>query len=152
MGGVKYASSSSYSQLLSVLSVDSGKDVLWEIEHWLMDEQEQHVFWLNGLAGTGKSTIAQTFAEMAFMDGRLGASFFCLQDFEDWRNLKAIFPTLAFQLAYQYPLFQRELLQVLKAHPDVGWESLHSQMEKLIVGPLKTTHTLTLIIIDALDE
>ena len=40
----------------------------------------------------------------------------------------------------------------MKASPDVGQESLCSQMEKLVVGPLKTTHISTLIIIDALDE
>ena len=123
-----------------------------EIEHWLMGEQEQRIFWLNGLAGTGKSTIAQTFAEMTFADGKLGASFFCSRDFEDRSNLHVIFPTLAFQLANKYPHFRKKLLQVLKACPDVGRESLCSQMEKLIVGPLKATHIQTLIIIDALDE
>ena len=128
------------------------KGVLWEIEQWLTSEQGQRVFWLNGLAGTGKSTIAQTFAETSFADGRLGASFFCSRDFEDRSNLQAIFPTLAFQLAYRYPLFRKELLPVLKANPDAGWESLCSQMEKLIVGPLNITRIPTLIIIDALDE
>jgi len=128
------------------------KGVLWEIEHWLASEQEQHIFWLNGLAGTGKSTIAQTFAERMFADGKLGASFFCSRDFADRSNLQAIFPTLAFQLAYQYQPFRGKLLQVLKACPDVAQESLCSQMGKLIVGPLKTTHIQTLIIIDALDE
>ena len=117
-----------------------------------MDEQDQRVFWLNGLAGTGKSTIAQTFAEISFADGKLGASFFCSRDFEDRSNLKAIFPTLAFQLAYQYPPFREQLLQVLRANPDIRQESLCSQIEKAIVGPLKTTHIPTLIIIDALDE
>jgi len=128
------------------------KDVLWEIEHWLISERDQRVFWLNGLAGTGKSTIAQTFAEAAFADGRLGASFFCSRDSTDRSNLQIIFPTLAFQLAYRYPHFREELLQVLKAIPDIGRESLCSQMENLIVGPLKSTRTPTLIIIDALDE
>ena len=128
------------------------KDVLWEIEHWLTAERGQRVFWLNGLAGTGKSTIAQTFAEASFADGKLGASFFCSRDFANRSNLRAIFPTLAFQLAYRYPLFREELLPVLRATPDVGQESLCSQMEKLIVGPLKATCIPTLIIIDALDE
>ena len=128
------------------------KDVLGEIEHWLISEQDKYVFWLNGLAGTGKSTIAQTFAETTFADGKLGASFFCSRDFADRSNLQMIFPTLAFQLAYQYPRFRKELLQVLKARPDVGRESLCSQMEKLVVGPLKAVHISTLIIIDALDE
>ena len=128
------------------------KGVLWEIEHWLAGEQKQQIFWLNGLAGTGKSTIAQTFAERMFADGKLGASFFCSRDFADRSNLQAIFPTLAFQLAYRYPLFRNKVLQVLKACPDAAQESLCSQMEKLIVGPLKAAHIPTLIIIDALDE
>ena len=66
------------------------KKVLWEIERWLTGEQEQRVFWLNGLAGTGKSTIAQTFAETSFADGKLGASFFCSRDFEDRRDRKSV--------------------------------------------------------------
>ena len=128
------------------------KDVLWEIERWVGDEREQRVFWLNGLAGTGKSTIAQTVAEIAFADGKLGASFFCSRDFAERRNLRAIFPTLAFQLAYRYPSFRKELLQVLKARPDTGHGSLCSQMEMLLVGPLYAIDVPTLIIIDALDE
>ena len=128
------------------------KSVLWEIENWSIGERERQIFWLNGLAGTGKSTIAQTFAEMTFADGKLGASFFCSRDFAGRSNIQAIFPTLAFQLAYRYPLFRKELLQVLKTCPDVGQESLCSQMEKLIVGPLKVSCIPTLIVIDALDE
>jgi len=112
------------------------------------------VFWLNGLAGTGKSTIAQTFAETCFADGRLAASFFCSRDFENRRNLQAIFPTLAFQLAYRYPPFREKLLRVLRANPGVSQESLCSQMERIIVGPLKAAPIpiWLLIIIDALDE
>jgi hypothetical protein len=128
------------------------KEVLWEIERWLVGEQEQRVFWLNGLAGTGKSTIAQTVAETTFAEGKLGASFFCSRDFSERSSLQAIFPTLAFQLAHQYPAFRKELLQVLKGCPDVGRESLCSQLEKLIVDPLKATGISTLVIIDALDE
>ena len=128
------------------------RDILLQLEHWLKDEQDHRVFWLNGLAGTGKSTIAQTFAEISFANGNLGASFFCSRDFQDRSNLQAIFPTLAFQLAYRYPLFRDQLLHVLKAHPGVGRESLCFQMEKVIVGPLNATSIRTLIIIDALDE
>ena len=128
------------------------RGVLLQLENWLKDEQDKQVFWLNGLAGTGKSTIAQTFAETSFADGKLGASFFCSQDFEERSNLRSIFPTLAFQLAHRYPQFRQELLAVLTANPDVGQESLTSQMEKLLKGPFQVTKTPTLIIIDALDE
>ena len=128
------------------------RDVLVQLEQWSRDEKDKHVFWLNGLAGTGKSTIAQTFAEMCFADGKLGASFFCSRDFEERSNLRSIFPTLAFQLAHRFPQFRRELLPVLMDNPDVGRETLCSQMEKLIVGPFEATGTPTLIVIDALDE
>jgi len=128
------------------------RDILFQLEQWLKDEKDKRVFWLNGLAGTGKSTIAQTFAEMCFADGKLGASFFCSRDFEERSDLRSIFPTLSFQLAYRYPRFRQELLPVLTENPDVEKESLCSQMEKLIVGPFRTTQTPTLIVIDALDE
>ena len=128
------------------------RDVLSQLERWLNDKQDKCVFWLNGLAGTGKSTIAQTFAETSFADGKLGASFFCSRDFDEKSNLQTIFPTLAFQLARRYPRFLEELLPVLTASHSVGRESLCTQMERLIVGPLKTTQIPTLIIIDALDE
>jgi hypothetical protein len=52
------------------------RDVLSQIEGWSNDESDKRVFWLNGLAETGKSTIAQTFAEMSFADGRLGRASF----------------------------------------------------------------------------
>jgi hypothetical protein len=128
------------------------RDVLLQLEHWLTDQEDKRVFWLNGLAGTGKSTIAQTFAETSFADGKLGASFFCSRDFDDRSNLRSIFPTLSFQLAHRYPNFRQELLPVLMANPDVGRESLTSQLEKLLIGPFQATQTRTLIIIDALDE
>ena len=127
-------------------------EVLQQLEDWLENEQDQRVFWLNGLAGTGKSTIAQTFAEITFAEGKLGASFFCSRDVKDRSNLEAILPTLAFQLAYRYPLFREKLLQVLRVKPGIGRGSLYSQMETLIVGPFQETQIPTLIIIDALDE
>ena len=126
--------------------------VLDEIETWTENLDESPVFWLNGLAGTGKSTIAQTVSERVFANGLLGASFFCSRDFEDRSDLHFIFPTLAFQLAHKYPGFRSHLISLLRSDPDVVEESLCSQMERLIVGPLQSANILTVIVIDALDE
>ena len=128
------------------------KAVLDEVESWSKDPNASPVYWLNGLAGTGKSTIAQTIAERVFADGRLGASFFCSRDFKDRRNLNYIFPTLAFQLAHRYPKFRSILVPLLQSNPDVAHESLYSQMESLIVRPLGSSDISTVVIIDALDE
>ena len=126
--------------------------VLNEIESWTKDLDRSPVFWLNGLAGTGKSTIAQTIAERAFADGLLGASFFCSRDFEDRSDLHFIFPTLAFQLAHKFPSFRAHLVPLLRSNPDVVDESLYNQMERLIVEPLRSADVSTVIVVDALDE
>ena len=128
------------------------KEVPPQIEHWLTNKKDQRIFWLNGLAGTGKSTIAQTFAKATSANGKLGASFFCSRDLEDKSNPQAISPTLAFQLEYRYPQFREQLFQVLKANPDVGRESLSSQPEQAVVRPFKETQISTLILTGALDE
>ena len=119
---------------------------------WAQDPQERHVFWLNGLAGTGKSTIAQTFAEMVANNGTLGASFFCSRDYLDRKELKNIFPTLAYQLACRHPAFRSEIIHAVKQDPTVARNSLISQLEDLIVDPLSSTNLSCVIIVDALDE
>ena len=127
-------------------------DVISEIEQWLVDDQGKRLFWLNGLAGTGKSVIAQTFAGASFAYGKLGASFFCSRAFPDRSTLKFIFPTLAYQLAHKYPSFREELLQVLRTSRHLERETLSSQFERIILRPFKKAKIPTLIIIDALDE
>ena len=126
--------------------------VLNAIELWARDYDKRSVYWLNGLAGTGKSTIAKTIAERLFADGQLGASFFCSRDFEDRRNLQLIFPTLATQLARKYAEFRSILVPLIQSDPDTAYESLYDQMKKLIVQPLNKSGISTVIIIDALDE
>ena len=96
------------------------RDILSHLGSWLNDEQDKRVFWLNGLAGTGKLAIAQTFAKRTFADGKLRASFFCSRDFDDRSSIRSIFPTLAFQLAHRYPPFREELLLVSRASRDAN--------------------------------
>ena len=126
--------------------------VLDEIENWAEDPKKSPIFWLNGLAGTGKTTIAQTTAERLFAGGSLGASFFCSRTAEDRSNLRLIFPTLAFQLAQRYPEFRFTLIPLLRSDPDIAHESLRDQMEKFLVQPLRSAGISTVIVIDALDE
>ena len=126
--------------------------VLDEIELWARDFDKLPVYWLNGLAGTGKSTIAQTISERMFADGRLGASFFCSRDFEDRSDLQFIFPTLAVQLARKYPEFRSIFVPLVQSDPGISHESLYNQMDKLIMRPLEKSGIPTVIVIDALDE
>jgi len=126
--------------------------VLDGIELWARDFNQRSIYWLNGLAGTGKSTIAKTVAERLVADGRLGASFFCSREFEDRRNLELIFPTLAIQLARRFTDFRSILVPLIQPDTNIAYEPLYNQMEKLIAQPLKESGISTVIVIDALDE
>ena len=128
------------------------REVLDEIQSWTHDFTKSPVYWLNGLAGTGKSTIAQTIAEKLFADGQLGASFFCSRDFEDRSDLKLILPTLAVQLARTYAKFRSIFVPIVQSDPEIAHESLYGQMNRLIVQPLVESGISTVIVIDALDE
>ena len=126
--------------------------ILDEIELWTRDFDKPPVYWLNGLAGTGKTTIAQMVAERIFLNGQLGASFFCSRDFEDRSNLHLIFPTLAIQLARRYTEFRLILVPLVQSDPTIVHESLYGQMNKLIVKPLIKSAVSAMIIIDTLDK
>jgi len=126
--------------------------ILHDIMHWAKNPQSQTVYWLNGLAGTGKSTITQSFSEMASKGGILGASFFCSRDYLNRRELKNIFPTLTHQLACRYHHFRTHIINIIKQDPTVVHTSLISQLENLLVNPLLREGVSCVIIIDALDE
>ena len=123
-----------------------------DIALWAGDFDKPPVYWLNGLAGTGKSAIAQTVAERLAADGRLGASFFCSRDSKERRDLKLIFPTLAVQLATKYHKIRSIVVRLVRSVPDIPLRPLTNQAEDLIFFPLRKSGTSTVIVIDALDE
>ena len=125
--------------------------VLAQIEGWEIDTGDNRIFWLNGLAGTGKSTIAQTFAERSSARGRLGASFFCSRFDEGRSNISRIFPTIAHQLALWSEQYRWCLLSVIH-DIDAARESPYNQAKALLVDPLEESGISCTIVIDALDE
>ena len=126
--------------------------VLRDIEAWEAGQINELVYWLKGVAGCGKSTIAQTFAERSAALGNLGASFFCSRDYPDRRNLHLIFPTLAYDLAYWSTDFKAALVSVIRSNPSVQYDALDIQLVKLLVRPFKQTGLSATIVVDALDE
>jgi len=136
--------------------------VLDEIEQWAENSGRLPIFWLSGLAGTGKSTIAKTVAERCLANDTLGASFFfCSSDvasrkrddtLKNHDNPGVLFPTLAFQLAQKYPKVRSILVPYLQSDPDIVHKSPMSQVEELIIKPLQAAEVAMVIVIDALDE
>lgn len=126
--------------------------ILQQLETWIEDPNAKRIFWLGGHAGSGKSTIAQSFCHRTFASGKLGASFFCSRDFVDRSDIKMIFPTLAFQLGCHFPEFRTHLIDILRVRPDIGSEAMANQLTELLVNPLIASGISTTISIEALDE
>ncbi|KAI0699433.1 hypothetical protein BC835DRAFT_1459740, partial [Cytidiella melzeri] len=132
------------------------EDILRRLTAWAKDASSSKVYWLNGHAGSGKSTIAQSFTEWLDSKGRLGASFFCSRGSQATSNLKMVFPTIAYQLATSNkalsPAFARALLPALEEKPNISTFIPRLQIEDLIVKPAERSEMATVVVIDALDE
>jgi SpoVK/Ycf46/Vps4 family AAA+-type ATPase len=57
------------------------------------------MYWLNGMAGTGQSTIARTVARRCADQQRLGASFFFARGGGDLASARKFVTSVAVQLA-----------------------------------------------------
>jgi hypothetical protein len=128
--------------------------LLSEINDWALDSQSKCIFWLNGMAGTGKSTISRTIARDFTHRHQLGASFFFKRGEGDRGNASKFFTTIATQLVQSLPDLRLYLKNALEMDPAISTKTMKEQFEKLIFGPLsKLAHPLkTLIVVDALDE
>ena len=73
------------------------------IAEWARNKNGKHIFWLNGMAGTGKSTIARTIAQLFADKGQLGASFFFKKGEGDRGSAARFFTTIATDLMSYIP-------------------------------------------------
>ncbi|KAM0363091.1 hypothetical protein ACHAPK_011229 [Fusarium culmorum] len=137
---------------------DTREELLKEIDCWIDDPTSKTILWLNGMAGTGKSTISRTVAHSRSKRGDLGASFFFKRGEMDRGNLDKLMPTLAYQLALSMPEVAFFIKKALDANPAIVGKSVKEQFEKLIQEPLSeaaamvTTPSSIVMVIDALDE
>ncbi|KAH7323322.1 hypothetical protein B0J17DRAFT_742724 [Rhizoctonia solani] len=134
--------------------------VLAQIHHWVTDQGNGNVYWMNGMAGTGKTTVAYSLCEQldAEPNHLLCASFFCSRSLPECRNVGRIIPSIAYQLARYSQPFRYALSQETGKDPDAHTRLPHLQFDLLIVRPLsdvnvrQTFPTNMVIVIDALDE
>ena len=133
---------------------DTRVDLLRQLEEW-STSSDRCIFWLSGMAGTGKSTIARTIARSFSVQGRLGASFFFSRGGGDLGHAGKFVATLAYQLANTSPSLKRLLCDTLAQQGNITQKDLRSQWKELILRPLwglgASQHHFV-IVVDALDE
>jgi hypothetical protein len=133
-------------------------ELLDAITTWANDKDGQAIFWLSGMAGTGKSTIARTVAQSFARSGQLGASFFFKKGEGERGNASRFFTTIATDLVDREPGMLAGIRKTLDEDSAVSQRALKDQFEKLILQPLlgiqqaRSHGSARIVVIDALDE
>jgi WD40 repeat protein len=115
------------------------------------------IFWLEGLAGTGKSTISRTVADKLQRQGKLAGSFFFKRGAGDRAHGRRFFTTIACQLAGKLPSMFDHVAAVLNGVHDISSKNIETQFEALLEEPFGSQEGEPrlgnlIIVIDALDE
>jgi hypothetical protein len=128
--------------------------LLEDLLAWATASDSPGLFWLNGLAGTGKSTIARTLCDRLHAQGLLGASFFISRDQSDRREASNIVRSIAYQLAVRWRSVSDALCAKLREMPVSATRSLQQQITDFIITPARELpgDASFIIVIDALDE
>ncbi|ELU37593.1 peptidase C14 [Rhizoctonia solani AG-1 IA] len=151
-----YNSAESLDVQRGICTSGTRKAQIKELMEWANMPDTGKTCWMNGMAGTGKTTIAYTVCSKLDKSNRLGASFFCSRAIAECRQVKHIIPSIAYQLARFSRPFQRALAEVLEEDCDAHTRALNLQYQKLIIDPLKAVEKSLpedfIVVIDALDE
>ncbi|CAE7231712.1 unnamed protein product [Rhizoctonia solani] len=131
---------------------DTRISILEDLDSW-SDDPYCRLMWMNGMAGTGKTTIAYSHAKALYDRRKPAASFFCSK--VD-RDVSRIIPTIAYQLASLSPVFRDQLGGLLEKDPSLASSTgIPHQFEHLLKTPFKGVDQGSediVVLIDALDE
>lgn len=132
-------------------------NLLRDIDSWADGQDECCLFWLSGLAGTGKSTIARTIARRHYDQKKLGASFFFSRGGGDVENASKFVTSIAIQLASSERAVCQNISDTVSEHSNIINLSLRDQWRMLVLTPLSkladnANRSSFLVVVDALDE
>ncbi|KIM21461.1 hypothetical protein M408DRAFT_36740, partial [Serendipita vermifera MAFF 305830] len=134
------------------------EDVLKAVFDWVADYEAANIFWLTGHPGVGKSAIAASLVEKLRDTARLGSSFFFQRERSNAMTTSALWRTIAYGLARQYPTLRKHLIATLEADEALlTTVSIEKLFRKLIHEPLVAFEETggkdtVVVVIDALDE
>ena len=130
------------------------EEIIQSIEEWAAASDGPNVLWLHGVAGSGKSTISSTVANLFRHKKQLGAYLFFSRDKE--YGSSSVVRTMAHKLAMFNRRIAGKILSIIENDPDIAHSPLHYQFSRLIVDPIISSFSATdepiVIVVDALDE
>jgi hypothetical protein len=105
---------------------------------WACDDRASNIYWLCGMAGTGKTTIAYSLCDRLKAEGRLGASYFCSRTIDESRNIRAVIPSIAYQLASHSATLQPMIVKAVKEDREITSSQTNMQFARLIRDPIRS--------------
>jgi len=137
-------------------TAETREKILEDLKSWVIDPKGARVYWMNGIAGTGKTTILYSLCKWLEEKGHLGGNFFCSRISPLCRDVNNIMPSLAYQLAQYSPAFRSTLCNVLEKEPQASKLNAEQQFKKLVQEPMQAVKAAmpesVVVVIDALDE
>ncbi|KAF5367739.1 hypothetical protein D9758_009906 [Tetrapyrgos nigripes] len=111
-------------------------------------------YWMCGMAGTGKSTIAKSLCLKLGEEGLLAGTFFCSRQIQECKEYHNVIPTIAYQLAQYSSEFAAVIREALNMDPDIAHKEPDKQIKQLFANLWKDIPPFytPVVIIDALDE
>ncbi|KAH8092491.1 hypothetical protein BXZ70DRAFT_951119 [Cristinia sonorae] len=146
--------SSTMSYLSSCLP-ETRSGILEDICAWLATSTGR-ICLVRGAAGSGKTAIALTIADLFRSQERLAAQIFLAKDTPSPSSPEYLIRHLAYHLTELYDRYACSVAAAIRANPDVYQESLAAQFNKLLVKPLSELRLESegplIIVIDGLDQ
>ena len=112
-----------------------------------------NVYWLYGMPGLGKTSVANSLCYRLHVSGNLGGSFFCKREKESLRDPKNVLPTLISKLAAIWSPYSALVAKALQDDPHLNPKSTNGKLLLGALWALKRPPSCTLVlVIDAFDE
>ncbi|KAJ7622243.1 quinon protein alcohol dehydrogenase-like superfamily [Roridomyces roridus] len=133
-------------------------DILDTIRHWasIPGADSSSLYWLSGVAGSGKSTISTTVAETFRALERLGAFLFFDRNNQVQSHPNGVIRTLAYWLAQMNPHIAAAISSAIERDPAIVNAPIRTQFQSLLLEPLQSAESHIegpiLVLLDALDE
>jgi hypothetical protein len=131
------------------------KALLERIENWSFPTDSAgtaEIFWLTGVAGSGKSAIAHSVAQLCSRR-QLPLSCFFFVDISGIKDPKILFSTIAYDLSKSHGKIGEQVALAIELDRSLPSASISRQFKELILATKRhLTDKPFVIVIDALDE
>ncbi|TFK22476.1 hypothetical protein FA15DRAFT_671514 [Coprinopsis marcescibilis] len=117
---------------------DTRVNLITELSNWTKDKTTiQRILCITGPAGSGKSALQQTMVEECAESGSLLAAFFFYSQDTRRNNLKAVTPTLSYQVSQYIPTSKEPIIRAVEEDITIFDRAIDRQVQKLIVEPIR---------------